>query len=139
VLALIDTVTAGTFRALSWLRGARVLHPFGVAVEARWEPVRTDMLPPGAALGAADRPAIVRLSRALGMTAGPSPDILGLAVKVLDAHGTGRDQDLLFASVGRGVVTSRLLVPARRFDGVRFSTLLPYDLRGRTTRGGGRR
>lgn len=131
-LRLLDPATAAVFGSLSRLRGARVFHPLGVAFEARWEPARDATRADHAPLGSRERPAIVRLSRAVGLP--PSvPDILGVAVKVLDVHGPGRDQDLLLASVGRGPVASRLLVPRWRFAGTPFSTILPYDLGGQRT------
>lgn len=124
---LLDGTTRTAFGAISRLRGARAFHPRGVAFEAQWEPARNGVLPPGAPLADLEHAAMVRLSRAIDLGR-PAPDILGVAVKVLDVHGKGSDQDLLMASVGRGLLTGSVLVPRWRFAGTAFSTILPYDL-----------
>jgi hypothetical protein len=122
-------LTARGLATVTRLREAKVFHPAGVAFDAVWTPVRPGILAPGAALAAVERPAIARLSRVMGPSGPPVPDLLGLAVRVLGVHGPGQDQDLLFASVGRGLLTGRVPVPRGRLDGTRFSTLLPYELR----------
>lgn len=118
----LDKVTAPLFRSLSRLRGARVFHPRGAAYEATWRSVAGSPLE-------LEGHAVVRISRGVGVSP-PAPDVLGVAIKVLDAHGPGHDQDLLLASVGTGRWSSRMLRPTRTFSGTRFSSLLPYDLAG---------
>jgi hypothetical protein len=128
----LDTVTASLFRSLSRLRGARVFHPRGAAYEAVWRPAAgssSDLWAPGVE---GDGRAIVRISRGVGLRP-PVPDVLGVAIKVLDAHGSGRDQDLMLASVGAGRWASRVLRPARSFSGTTFSSVLPYDVAGTRT------
>lgn len=128
---MLDAVTATTFRVLSSLRGARVFHPEGVAFDARWDAI-DPVLPPASPLGESGHRAVVRLSRAVGLPT-PLPDLLGVAVKVLDVHGEGRDQDLLLVSVGPGPVGQRVLTPARDFTHTTFSSLLPYAVGRRRT------
>lgn len=130
---LLDRLTAVVFRGLSAARGARMFHPQGVAFHARWEPDARDgerttplSTPSG---GGRELDAVVRLSRAVGLPQG-TPDVLGLAIKLLDAHGPGRDQDLALASSGRSVVARHLLVPRRDFSATVFSSVLPYAVSG---------
>jgi hypothetical protein len=117
---------AGLFGALSALRGRRVFHPTGSASDAT-------LVVHGGSRGAPllDRPGrhrcVVRLSRGVGL---PSalPDILGVAVRILDAHGPGLDQDLLLATAGTGP-TGRWVLQARRApDGAHYSSVLPYRI-----------
>lgn len=127
---LLERLTAAVFRGLSAARGARVFHPEGVAYRARWEPEGSagDVLTsPASEPRQVD--AVLRLSRAIGLP-DATPDILGAAVKLLDAHGPGRDQDLALASSGRSVVSRHVLVPTRGFTGAVFSSLLPYAVAG---------
>ncbi|GGI05546.1 phosphodiesterase [Egicoccus halophilus] len=115
------------FRALAFLRGARAFHPRGLVFAARWEPTpQAGQLLRGSPLLAASRPAIVRLSRGVGLPVG-APDLLGLAVKLPDTYGAGRDQDLLLTSTGAGPVGRHVLRPARALT-TSYSTLLPYEL-----------
>jgi hypothetical protein len=70
--------------------------------------------------------AVVRFSRALGVPP-PLPDALGVAIRVHDLHGAGRDQDLLFVTTGGGRLSRQAIVPgALGFFWHDFTTLLPY-------------
>ena len=115
---------AGLFERLSRLRGKRIFHPFGAGFAATLEPV-------GAALPFVREPveAKVRLSRALGL---PEwlPDPCGLALRVPDASGPGRHQDLLLVSSALAPVARHLPLPSRHFLDRPYSTLLPYRLDG---------
>ncbi|MBW3657575.1 MAG: hypothetical protein KY457_02980 [Actinobacteria bacterium] len=127
---MLDRLTAAVFRGLSAARGKRVFHPDGVAYRARWEPVGTAggvLTTPASEAREVD--AVVRFSRAIGLPES-APDILGAAVKLLDAHGAGRDQDLALASSGRSAVSRHLLVPTRGFTGAVFSSIAPYAAAG---------
>lgn len=122
---------AGTaaVRLASRLRGERAIHGRGQALTA------TVDVPGGAGTGAPllDEPgtyeAVVRLSRSAGLPL-PLPDVLGLAVRVLDAHGPGRHQDLLLDSAGPEPLRRRWPWPGRDFARVTYSSLLPYDVGG---------
>lgn len=132
---LLDTIIAPLFRGLAHLRDARVFHPRGAAYEATWSPSPHGVLRPSEPANPTHPTpwrAVVRVSRGVGLPEA-FPDVLGVAVKVLDLHGPGRDQDLLLASVAGGSFGSRLLVARRSFAGTRFSTLLPYEVDGRRT------
>ena len=52
-----------------------------------------------------------------------------LAIRLVDAAGPGRHRDLLFASVGKGVL-GRVLVPSVDFGRTRFSSILRFRWRG---------
>jgi hypothetical protein len=118
------------FRLLSALRGGWALHPKGVAFRVEVE-IRSGAAArlPGTRLFATARSyeGIVRLSRAVGLPE-TMPDIYGAALRVLDAYGEGRDQDLLFATGALPGPLRHLLLPARTFADRVMSTLLPYAL-----------
>src|SRR5688572_9064652 len=87
-------VVATVVRAASTVRGKRVLHPRGRTFGGRL------VVPGGTSYGVPllDEPGaydvLVRLSRSAGLPA-PLPDIQGVAVRVLDAHGPRQHQDWL--------------------------------------------
>lgn len=117
------------FRAASKVRGERAIHARGRTLTGR---VAVDG---GAGTGAPllDTPgsygALVRLSRSVGLPL-PLPDVLGLAVRVLDAHGPGAHQDLLLDSTLPQPVLRRLPFPRRDHLGALHCSLLPYDVAG---------
>jgi hypothetical protein len=80
---------------------------------------------------AASHRAVVRFSRGAGLPE-PLPDILGIAVRVLDAHGPGGHQDFLLATSSAAPVAHHALLPARSFFGRTFSSILVYSIGGST-------
>lgn len=129
---LLDTVSVPLFYALSRVRDARIVHPRGAAYEAIWRSAADNPLDLRDPTADGDWRAVVRTSRGVGLPP-LAPDALGIAIKVLDAHGHGHDQDLLLASIGSGRLSSRMLRPSRSFVATRFSSLLPYDIAGSRT------
>ncbi|CAA9289741.1 MAG: 3',5'-cyclic-nucleotide phosphodiesterase [uncultured Corynebacteriales bacterium] len=124
---LAGTALSTVLAAGSALRHARVFHPVGVAYA-----VTVDVEPDGTGPWGApllDRPAtltgLVRLSRGTGLPDG-LPDVLGLALRLTDAHGPGRHQDLLVNTAGRGPLVRQVFLPARGFGTGRYSSVLPY-------------
>lgn len=120
-------LTAGTsvVRLASRLRGERAIHSRGRAFSGRV------VLPGGAGTGAAlldtagSYDAVVRFSRSTGLP--PAlPDVYGLAVRLVDAHGPGAHQDLLLDSTQPAPLLRRLPWPRRDATGATYSTLLPY-------------
>jgi len=103
-----------------------VFHPTGSGYRAE-----VMITPAGRPTGAPflDQPgsfaAMVRLSRGAGVP-DPFPDVLGLAIKVIDANGPGRDQDFLLVSSAGAPMARHMLVPATGFLGRPFSSVLPY-------------
>jgi hypothetical protein len=79
---------------------------------------------------------VVRLSRSLGLPR-PLPDVLGVAVRVLDAYGEGRHQDVLLDTGASPPVLRRLPLP-RRTRTAMHSSLLGYDIGDRGDAGGAR-
>jgi hypothetical protein len=130
VPAPVAAATWAFWGAVSTLRGRRrSLHTIGQSYEARF------VVPSGGGLGVDlfDRPAthdaIVRFSRGAGLPE-PLPDILGIAVRVIDAHDDGAHQDFLCASSADLPVAHHLLLPATSFFDRTFSTVLPYSIGG---------
>lgn len=123
--SLARGAAAGLFGALSAARGKRVFHPVGSAYEAI---VTFDGHGPAELFRRTEpQRAVVRLSRGVGLPES-WPDILGLAVKVTDAYGPGRDQDFLFATSGTGKATRHLLVPARATTARAYSSILLFHV-----------
>lgn len=134
---------ASAFERLSRARRKRIFHPFGVGFAARLEPVGGGgggaARAGGVAPSAGGEPSLpflrepveakVRLSRALGL---PEwlPDPCGLALRVPDAYGEGRHQDLLLVSSALAPVGRHLPLPSRHFVDRPYSSLLPYRLDG---------
>ena len=122
-----DAATAATFAVLSAVRGRRLFHPAGAAFSGR-----LDVQPgPGFGVPLLDEPrsfeAIARFSRGAG-TPEPLPDVLGLAVRVLHAHGQGLHQDLLMVTSDRRPLGRHLLLPAAGFLSRSYSSVLPYSV-----------
>ena len=69
--------------------------------------------------------AIVRFSRALGLPR-PLPDLLGVSLRVLDAYGEGRHQDVLMVSSVDLPVLHHIFVPAGDVQQRPYSSSLPY-------------
>jgi hypothetical protein len=119
------------FRGASRLRGERAIHARGRTMTARVQV--TGSARTGAPLldTPAEHDALVRVSRSAGLPL-PLPDVLGLAVRVLDAHGPGEHQDLLLDSTLEPALLRRLPWPARDHLRPLHCSLLPYDVAGRT-------
>ena len=131
-------LTSSTFGLLARLRrsrsdgqrGARVFHPDGIGFAARLEITGAEHAE-GSLLSEREvHPAVVRLSRGAGLP-GALPDVLGVALRLVDARGHGRHQDLLFASSAQSPLVRHALLPGfRGFFDQFFSTLLPYRIDG---------
>ena len=127
-----DTVLSTTLAAGSAVRRGRIFHPDGVAHRAtvRIEPTQRAY---GVPLLDDQRSydAVVRFSRGAGLPDG-LPDILGMAIRVTDAHGAGAHQDLLVNTALPAPVVRHVFTPALGFRATYFSSILPYDVGGRT-------
>ena len=109
------------------LRGGKAVHPHGVVYEARLVMDGRSEAPQGAELFsiAAERPAIVRFSRSVGLPR-PIPDLLGVSLRVLDAYGPGSHQDVLAVTSVDRPLLHHLFVPATDVQQRVYSTSLPY-------------
>lgn len=129
----VAAATGAFWGAISMLRGGRrSLHPNGDAYEAtfvvppRRDPIGADLLDdPG------ERRAVVRFSRGAGLPE-PLPDILGVAIRVLDAHGPGGHQDFLLASSSGLPLAHHALLPGTSYFERAFSSVLVYSIGGAT-------
>ena len=127
-------LAAGTalFRVASRVRGERAIHARGRTFRGRVD------LPGGAGTGAPllDEPgsydAVVRFSRSIGLPP-RFPDVFGLAVRLVDAHGPGAHADLLLDSTRPAPLLRRLPWPGLRPTAPTYSSLLPYEV-GRARR-----
>jgi len=131
VPAPLATATGAFWAALSRLRGGRrSLHPIGIGFDARLV-VDGRGAKTGVPLfdSAGSHRALVRFSRGAGLPE-PLPDILGIAIRVLDAHGPGAHQDFLLATSSGAPVAYHALLPARSFFDRTFSSILTYSMGG---------
>ena len=128
----IGQAAAGAlFGTLARSFGARPLHPTGVAFAA--EVVVDAPRLRGARLfaRAGRRLAYVRFSRGFGLPE-PIPELMSMAVKVPDAYGPGRDQDLLMAAAGERPVLRHLFAWGGTHLDRAYSTVLPFRVGDRT-------
>jgi hypothetical protein len=125
--AVAGAAAAG-FGALARARGTRALHPRG-PVRAATATLSGEVPGALAASGPREVRALLRASRALGLPRW-SPDVLGVAVRLIDLHGAGRHQDLLFAS-SPPPPAHVVLAPARHFGHAWYTALLPYRVGAR--------
>lgn len=125
--ACVSTALAGA----SAVRRARVFHPDGDAYAATL--LVTPREPHGAPLldQEGEYAAVARVSRGAGLPR-PLPDVAGLALRILDAHGPGASQDLLVNSAGRLPLARHVLLPRLGPVGRTYSSVLPYRVGGRT-------
>jgi hypothetical protein len=126
----LQAAAAAAFGALAVVRRARALHPKGASFRATFRPLEGP--PTGVALfdSGAEHPALVRFSRGIGLGE-RLPDLLGVAVKILDVGELRREQDVLLTSAGTAPVVRHVFRPTRRFASGMFSSVLPFDVGGR--------
>ena len=135
--ATAGTISALAFGALSAVRRARIFHPIGIAVEATLD------IDGGASTGAAlfderaRRRCVVRFSRGVGVRE-PIPDILGLALRVLETPGESDCQDFLLVTSGAAPLVRSALIPALGYADRHYSSVLPYRVGDRTVLVGAR-
>ena len=124
--AALGIATAPVFGVGSFLRGRRVLHPVGVVFDADLSVLRpTHLLLKDTILGEpGDHPAIVRLSRGLGIPVSVA-DVHGLAIRIPDAGGPGQPQDLLLVTV-RTVRSGGAGICRTKSYGPIFSSVLTF-------------
>jgi hypothetical protein len=75
--------------------------------------------------------ALLRVSRGVGFS-GELPDVIGWALRVHDAFGSGQPFDLMLASTGRAPIARHVLMPTRGFVASTASSLFRYDVSGRS-------
>lgn len=109
------------------LRRGKVVHPHGVVFSARLVVAGAPAAPRAAALLSepAEHGALVRFSRALGLPQ-PLPDLLGMSIRVLDAYGPERHQDLLLVTSADRPVVHHIFLPARDAQQRPYTSSLPF-------------
>jgi hypothetical protein len=123
--ATVERFTRRTFWWLSRARRAPIFHPRGVVVAGS---VTFDANPAVSDVDLASRPrvdVVARLSRGAGLPA-KLPDLNGIAIRLVDAHGPGAHQDLLFISARVAPILRHVFRPSIGFDRSVSSTVLPY-------------
>ena len=125
------TAAGALFGTLARTFGNRPLHPAGVAFAA--ELVVDEPRLRGARLFArrGRRPAYVRFSRGFGLPE-PLPELMSMAIKVPNAYGPGRDQDLLMAAAGERPLLRHVFAWGGTHLDRAYSTVLPFRVGGRT-------
>jgi hypothetical protein len=125
VESTVGVAAAALFATTSAIRRARTFHPVGDGFHATLEVGGTGRHGAPFLDTPARYEAVVRLSRGAGLPE-PLPDILGVAVRVLDAFGPGRHLDLLMVTSGRRPILRHLFLPSLGFEDDQFSSVLPY-------------
>lgn len=115
------------FEAVSAVRGARSLHPYGIVCEATLCVTGSPAAPRASALLSTpgEHRALVRFSRALGLPE-PLPDLLGLSLRVPDAYGPGAHQDFLLVTSADLPVLHHVFLPTRDLQERPYTSALPY-------------
>ncbi|WP_280504036.1 phosphodiesterase [Nocardia farcinica] len=109
------------FAGAARLRHARVFHPNGLPLSGRLHPEpEVENL-----FGAGERAVLARMSKGVGTPSG-LPDVLGLALRVLDRD--DKPFDLALATTGEGLLSRFLVTPARGWRSARYGSLMPYRL-----------
>lgn len=116
-MSLVHTLNRQGFRLASRLRGARIFHPRGLTLAARLHVIGQGPLPAG------ETDCVVRLSKGFG-TPGGSPDVLGVAIRVL---GDEPFDALLASTIGTRGWRRFVLALAAGWGRVRLSSLMPWE------------
>ncbi len=121
------TALGAVFGAVATMRGGKALHPSGAVFEARVLVRGVPAAPRAAALLSrpAEHRAIVRFSRGLGM---PERllDLFGMAVRVCDAYGIGRHQDLLLTTSIDLPLLHHIVLPTRDAQARPYTSATPF-------------
>jgi hypothetical protein len=131
-LTTAGRAAAGTlFGTLAGALGTRPLHPVGVAFEAEVVVDAPRLRSARLFARAGRRRAFVRFSRGFGLPE-PVPELMSMAIKVPDAYGPGRDQDLLLAAAGERPVLRHVFAWGGTHLDRTYSTVLPFRVGERT-------
>lgn len=115
------------FGLLSALRGSRIFHPQGFVCTGTWTVERASPLAPGAIALTPGRSfeVVARASRGAGLPEAVG-DFYGLAVRLVDAGGPGRHQDVLANTSLDLPLVHHVFLPAPHWYAQAYSTCLPY-------------
>ena len=134
--AAADAAGAAVAAALAQvakMRGGKAVHPHGVSYGARFVVDGARGAPAACELlsARAEWPAIVRFSRSLGLPR-PLPDLLGMSIRVLHAHGEDEHQDFLLVTSVNLPLLHHMFLPATDVQQRLYSSSLPYRSGERT-------
>lgn len=120
-------VLGSVLGAIAGLRRGKAVHPDGVVYDATLVVAGAQAAPAEASLlrRPATHHAIVRFSRSVGLPR-PIPDLLGMSIRVLDAYGRDRHQDLLLVTSADRPVMHHVFLPATDLQQRPYSSSLPY-------------
>ena len=123
----VGRAVSGALALVSVIRRGKAVHPRGVVHAATVRVPGAAAAPRAAQLFAepGEYRAVVRFSRSLGLPR-PLPDLLGMAIRVLDAYGSGRHQDLLLITSMDLPLAHHLFLPAAGLQDRIYSSSLPY-------------
>lgn len=128
----VGRAAAGTlFGTLAKLTGDRPIHPDGAAFTAELVVDKPRLRRARLFAKPGRHDAVVRLSRGFGLPR-PIPDLMSMAIKVPDAYGPGRDQDLLLTAAGERPLLRHLFAWGGTHADRAYSTVLPFRV-GETT------
>lgn len=114
-----------SFAGVARLRHARVFHPNGLPLSGRLHPEpEVEGL-----FGEGERAVLARMSKGIGTPSG-LPDVLGLALRVLDRE--QKPFDLALSTTGEGLLSRFVVTPARSWRSARYGSLMPYRLGSRS-------
>jgi hypothetical protein len=121
--------TGAVLAAVSALRRAKPVHPHGESFLATLNVPAEPGAPPAAGLlrTPGDHRAVARFSRSVGLPR-PLPDLLGMSIRVLDAYGAGRHQDLLLVTSGHHPLLHHVFLPAGDMQQRPYTSALPYRI-----------
>jgi hypothetical protein len=113
---------------LAALRRGKAVHPDGVVHAGQLKVEGAKATPAGSSLLAepGTHACVVRFSRSVGLPR-PVPDLLGIAIRVLEAYGPGAHQDFMLVSSGDLPVVRHLFLPSKDFQARPYTSSLPYE------------
>lgn len=118
---------SGVLGAVAASRRGKAVHPHGVVHRATLRVPGDPAAPLGSRLLSrpGEHEAIVRFSRSVGLPR-PLPDLLGMSIRVIDAYGAGRHQDLLLVTSIDLPIVHHVFVPAGDVQQRIYSSSLPF-------------
>jgi hypothetical protein len=121
-------VVSGVLAVVAAVRRGKAVHPHGAVHRATLRVPGDPAAPSAAQLlnEPGEHAAIVRFSRSVGLPR-PLPDLLGMSIRVLDAYGAGRHQDLLLVTSVDLPLVHHVFVPAADVQARIYSSSLPFS------------
>jgi hypothetical protein len=119
---------SGVLAVVAAVRRGKAVHPHGAVHRATLRVPGDPAAPSAAQLLSepGEHAAVVRFSRSVGLPR-PLPDLLGMSIRVLDAYGAGRHQDLLLVTSVDLPLIHHVFVPAADVQDRIYSSSLPFS------------